>query len=1280
MKRHLSILACLFTLVSCFVEPVEIEKEILVPMTISADVSDPGTKAWLNGVEVLWGADDRIAVYDGTAIREFVLTSGAGTKRANFSGEVAQSAESFTAVYPYSAAQLDGDELVATIPSRQTIGDYSVDENALVMSASAQKGASFNFHNHTSLMRFTVPAGVSEVIVASAGHETVYVTLPGTAGTFEAAVTPGSFEGLSALLKSGDSWYVKSSDKTTEIERNKIYALGELPLTDLALPISNGAEMKAFLQSSSGSTVLTAVLLEDIDMKAAGKVTASDFSGTFEGLGHRIVNIAAPLFSSSHASVRNLVLEGSISLTALVSAPLVLENHGDISSVTNRVSVSSSSSSALSSAIVLGGIAAYSYGQINGCSNEGAISFTGLGSIKAAAIGGIAGYSESPVSACRNAGKLSLRAPYGSAVSALGKISQSAVNMGGILGAAFTDAPVDDCVNDGEVVMNLHSINQGSAAYTRCQVAGIAGSPYGDITNCINHGNITAKAITSDRSLATLSYILDIGGISGGSYCQELVYNKPNDKTSIIDCTNDGDIVVEHDSANSFSPVGGIVGWPGGEAAGVKNKTIRCVNSGNITCSGAGKMRLGGIMGGTGSLEQCSNSGTVKLLSGSTDSQLGGICAFHSQDHVLSACTNTGDVISKVAASGVGGIIGVYGNVSQSSSAGCSVECLVENAAADRSSIGIIVGRFSGDAKSITIGTDAEPVIVAGTLVCGANSYPVDGLTYDFLLCGTSYYSTLHVFHVVCNVSPSSSTLCANGYVKYSDGTPAAGVSVSDGFTVAVTNAEGYYKMLASPDARYIYVSYPADAVITKNSAGTPNFFVKYNQSANRYDFSFARQSVENEFMVFAMADPQAHYAKRSPQTIADTDRFRGEAVPAINSQIAEQSLNCYGITLGDIVYSENNRNSNSGMSTMRTHFNEVNMPVFQTMGNHDFTFFNASNPLTTSATASTLYLAAQRKFEDNFGPINYSFNRGNVHFVCMRNIIFDSTTVNSDYHGGFTDEQFAWLQQDLANVPKTKMVVICVHIPFVGILNYEHVKDVLNLMKQYAAAKVFSGHTHYKRYYSNLNTTGVSEHIHSAVCGQWWWSNIEGDGCPNGYTIYKFSGTSISDEYFVGQNTHMNTRDYQMRVYRGNLKTGGSYAYFQWPHSASKLMINVFNGDSRWTVKVYENGTYSGTAAFMANKKVTYDSVKAGQTYTVPEASNQDWWAIGYNIGVKGRGTSGTSYYTNMFHMFTYTLKDPEASVKVVATDPYGNSYECTEVVSTDCWYPDYVKLGNVN
>ena len=50
------------------------------------------------------------------------------------------------------------------------------------------------------------------------------------------------------------------------------------------------------------------------------------------------------------------------------------------------------------------------------------------------------------------------------------------------------------------------------------------------------------------------------------------------------------------------------------------------------------------------------------------------------------------------------------------------------------------------------------------------------------------------------------------------------------------------------------------------------------------------------------------------------------------------------------------------------------------------------------------------------------------------------------------------------------------------------------------------------------------------------------------------------------------------------------------------------------------------------------------------------------------------------MFHMYTYTLKDPSASVEVVATDGYGNKYSTKEVFSTDLFYPDYIKQGNVN
>lgn len=512
----------------------------------------------------------------------------------------------------------------------------------------------------------------------------------------------------------------------------------------------------------------------------------------------------------------------------------------------------------------------------------------------------------------------------------------------------------------------------------------------------------------------------------------------------------------------------------------------------------------------------------------------------------------------------------------------------------------------------------------------------------------------------------------ASGTVTWTDGSAVAGVVVSDGFHCAQTGADGKFKLNTTADTWYIYISMPSDAKIaTKN--GCPDFFITYDKMVRDYNFVLTKQSVENEFAIFALADPQAHNAARSPQKKADTQRFLEEAVPALNTHITQQGIPSYGITLGDIVYSEGSRNSTGGMPTMRSHFSKVNMPVFQTMGNHDFTYLSSSKPLDTDATSSTFNLKVQREFEKNFGPINYSFNRGKTHFICMKDVFFDSNTDASSYHCAFTEEQWKWFQEDMSYVPSDVQVVLNVHIPVAGCTgtNNTHVMDVLNTIKTHPNSTVFSGHTHYYRGYPNVNSTGMFEHIHSAVCGQWWWSKIEGDGCPAGYHIYKFGTANIKDDYFVGFNEGMNMRDYQIRVYKGDLKTGGSYAYFQWPHTSSTLLINVFNGDSRWKVEVYEDGVLKGNASMMGNSKKTFSSVTKGETYDIPTGSNQDWWAIGLHIGYIGRGTTSTSYYTNMFHMWKYTLSNPSARIKVVATDPYGTKYECSDVITDGLSYP---------
>lgn len=92
----------------------------------------------------------------------------------------------------------------------------------------------------------------------------------------------------------------------------------------------------------------------------------------------------------------------------------------------------------------------------------------------------------------------------------------------------------------------------------------------------------------------------------------------------------------------------------------------------------------------------------------------------------------------------------------------------------------------------------------------------------------------------------------------------------------------------------------------------------------------------------------------------------------------------------------------------------KVGLPLFQLMGNHDNKVIAVSKNDYTVAHD----IAAQRNFEYIFGPVNYSFDRGNVHIVAMDNIIFPS---HKDYSLGFRDDQVEWLRQDLSYVSKDK-------------------------------------------------------------------------------------------------------------------------------------------------------------------------------------------------------------------------------------------------------------------
>ena len=531
------------------------------------------------------------------------------------------------------------------------------------------------------------------------------------------------------------------------------------------------------------------------------------------------------------------------------------------------------------------------------------------------------------------------------------------------------------------------------------------------------------------------------------------------------------------------------------------------------------------------------------------------------------------------------------------------------------------------------------------------------------------------------------------GYVKDSSGNPISGVAVSDGFSVVQTDNAGLYQIKVTSDTWYIYISLPSEYEVPINNYGQPCFYQKYHATNRRYDFTLTPLAggKEKKFALFTFADPQVTNS-------TNLGRFK-TTIPLVKEYVTEVSstgMPCYGITLGDILSNSSTNNDEAYRDDMRDGFaaSKVGMPVFQVMGNHDCIYYTASNPIFADETSSTYNLKAQRAHEDMFGPVNYSFNRGDVHIVAMRDIVYTSNTTSAN-SVGFLPEQVAWLKQDLALVPKDKLVLLCVHIQLLN-RTPNYTQNVLQMLNEYNEVHVLSGHTHiqhnYIHKYEGSPYTNIYEHNTCALCGPWWHAKIAGDGSPSGYNVFMANGNTLEDWYYMGYNAAAgeNKRSHQMRLYRGNAVYGadaptdtasnpyGIKGYYGFNYADDYILANIYNADNDWVVKVYEDGVYSGDMTCLAYNKPSINSLIGSYTKSDPRRAQSgieataEFFVAGLRLGLLGswsaptdsapNGEPGSAAYGATYHMYKYKLKNKNASVKVVAIDRFGNEYTETK------------------
>lgn len=471
-------------------------------------------------------------------------------------------------------------------------------------------------------------------------------------------------------------------------------------------------------------------------------------------------------------------------------------------------------------------------------------------------------------------------------------------------------------------------------------------------------------------------------------------------------------------------------------------------------------------------------------------------------------------------------------------------------------------------------------------------------------------------------VPENLTSLTVYGKVLDEKGNPYVGVVMTDGYNFTVTDEDGFYRFEKYRYASFVQCSIPADAVIT--TGGTYNLpechFKRISSTSQEYNFTYTRQEPELRFRILALGDPQ--FGSETHVT-----RYLQTAVPDVRQYVVNsEKIPTYGMTLGDNV-----GNAWELFPDIADALGKMSVPVFATIGNHDHEF------PTENETAS------RKKYEQVFGPSNYSFNRGNYHIVSFDDVLFEGTA-SGDYDEGFEEWQYEWLKNDLSYVPTGKSIIFATHIPLKN-------TRILELLSPFKSVIAMFGHTHKVENTYNKTVNGNTFYM-SAVgsTGAPWKGLVLSDGCMRGYKVYEFNGNTLSREIYKSITLG---EDFQIRMFRTNdfpaftTPTGIvlKFAYY----GDDYIAVNVFNYKSNWKVSLWEDGVMTSSSPIV---KASYDMWVKMFLYRYYNRDN--------NVGVTD-------------HMLFFRLKNPSAaSIRVEATDEYGTTYSC-EYFTTEKDIPNY-------
>lgn len=406
------------------------------------------------------------------------------------------------------------------------------------------------------------------------------------------------------------------------------------------------------------------------------------------------------------------------------------------------------------------------------------------------------------------------------------------------------------------------------------------------------------------------------------------------------------------------------------------------------------------------------------------------------------------------------------------------------------------------------------------------------------------------------------------------DGKPLSGVSVSDGRNVAKTDENGAFKLKGYRKTRFITVTVPAGYT-------TENYYISADKDKSEgYDFTLEKSDIEKG---------QAH----SFIQISDTEigeKGVGEWIDFIIDTINEKNP-AFLIHTGDICYIDGLKKHIEGMNS-----ENMDVPVRYIIGNHDYVEGKYGEEL----------------FESIYGPVWYSFEVGNVHYVVT------PFQTGGDYKSGYNkNDRWRWLENDLKNTDENMKVVIFNHTDSPSddyVISFDRKK--LDLKKHNLIAWVF-GHYHHNYIEENDGVVNISTArpdcggIDSSVSGLRI-INISADGTVSAdMAYYKFNSNPDAVESAVW------TTQLEGRVLFCDTVLKDGFVYLgtvddSYPINCGVTCLSALNGAVAWTYKT-EN-TIKNNIIVEDGTVIIQDS--AGNVYALDTYDGKELWKTKVDLG----------------------------------------------------------------